>query len=208
MSTLEQVKLLETKVTKAIDYVNHLTGENTMLREKLEGYQTRIDELEVLIMRFKEDQGKVESGILSALDRLNQFEDAIEKGVSRIRSSGELIPKEDKTNVQLPLDSVVSENTEKAETPVSSSAESIVSPIEADIISESSKNDDMLFSETTPAENDDVSFNAEVASEEATIMAALEAEEQAVIAKAKNVGEQTDASSPSDVSPEAELDIF
>jgi hypothetical protein len=81
MVSLEQVKLLETKVARAIESVDRVTGENALLQEKLESYQKRIDELEVLVQRFKEDQGRIEDGILSALDRLNQFEDAIEKSL-------------------------------------------------------------------------------------------------------------------------------
>jgi hypothetical protein len=80
--SLEQVKLLESKVVKAIGYVDKINGENNLLRTKLESYQKRIDELEVLIRRFKEDQGRIEEGILSALNRLNQFEAAIEDSLS------------------------------------------------------------------------------------------------------------------------------
>ena len=82
MVTLEQVRLLETKVAKAIDYVNQVSGENNRLRTTLEDYRRRIDELEVLVQQFKEDQGRIEKGIISALDRLNRFEDAIEKSLS------------------------------------------------------------------------------------------------------------------------------
>jgi hypothetical protein len=82
MVTLEQVKLLESKVAKAIEYVNRVSGENAALKEKLEGRQKRIDELEGLVRRFKEDQIRIEEGIVSALERLNQFEDAIEKSIS------------------------------------------------------------------------------------------------------------------------------
>jgi len=81
MITLEQVKLLETKVSKAIDTIQHLTEENKLLREKLEAYQGRIHELEVLIQQFKDDQGKIEAGIISALDRLNKFEDILEQEI-------------------------------------------------------------------------------------------------------------------------------
>ena len=88
MINLEQVRLLEAKVAKAIDYVERLTKENAVLRReetdlqaRLESYQKRIDELEVLVMGFKEDQGQIEEGILSALDRLNQFEKALEKSL-------------------------------------------------------------------------------------------------------------------------------
>jgi chromosome segregation ATPase len=82
MVTLEQVKLLETKVVKALDYTRQVSNENVLLKGKLDSYQKRIDELEVLIQRFKEDQSRIEEGILSALERLNQFEDAIEKSLS------------------------------------------------------------------------------------------------------------------------------
>jgi chromosome segregation ATPase len=74
MVSLEQVKLLESQVIKTIDYVDKVTEENNLLRGKLESYQKRIDELEVLVQRFKEDQNRIEEGILSALNRLNQFE--------------------------------------------------------------------------------------------------------------------------------------
>jgi hypothetical protein len=82
MVSLEQVKLLESKVIKAIEYVDKVTEENGLLREKLESYQKRIDELEVLVQRFKEDQGRIEEGILSALNRLSQFEADIKKSLS------------------------------------------------------------------------------------------------------------------------------
>jgi len=78
MVSLEQVKLLESKVAKAIDYLKKVTEEKAQLKEKLDSYQRRIEELEVLIQRFKDDQSRIEDGILSALDRLNQFEDALE----------------------------------------------------------------------------------------------------------------------------------
>jgi len=88
MINLEQVKLLEAKVAKTIDFVDRISKENVVLvqreselQEKLESYQKRIDELEVLIMGFKEEQGRIEDGILAALDRLSQFEDAIEKSM-------------------------------------------------------------------------------------------------------------------------------
>lgn len=88
MINLEQVKLLESKVAKAIDYIERLTAENASLQQKetelqsrLGSYQKRIDELEILIMRFKEDHGQIESGILAALEKLNQFEEAMDKSI-------------------------------------------------------------------------------------------------------------------------------
>ena len=95
MINLEQVKLLETKVAKAIICIERLTKENARLADKeaalsekefeqqleLEAGQKRINELEGLIMRLKEDQSRIEDSILATLDRLNQFEEAIEKSL-------------------------------------------------------------------------------------------------------------------------------
>jgi chromosome segregation ATPase len=82
MITLEQVKLLESKAIRAIEYVERVSRENAQLQGKLDSYRKRIDELEVVIRQFKEDQSRIEEGVLSALDRLNQFEDAIERSLS------------------------------------------------------------------------------------------------------------------------------
>ncbi|MDR0641210.1 MAG: cell division protein ZapB [Treponema sp.] len=82
MVTLEQVRLLETKVIRAVEYVERISRENSQLQGKLDSYQRRIDELEVLIQQFREDQGRIEEGILAALERLNKFEDAIEKSIA------------------------------------------------------------------------------------------------------------------------------
>jgi len=89
MISLEQVQELETKVAKAIEYVQRVNAENAALssdraglQQKLEANQKRLDELELLVMRFKEDQGRIEDGIVAALDRLNQFEEAFEKSLN------------------------------------------------------------------------------------------------------------------------------
>jgi len=88
MISLEQVQLLETKVAKAIEYVQRVNSENAALlseraglQQKLDANQKRLDELELLVMRFKEDQGRIEDGIVAALDRLSQFEEAFEKSL-------------------------------------------------------------------------------------------------------------------------------
>ena len=92
MISLEQVQLLEARVSKAIEYVNRVTAENAALaseksglQKKLEANQKRIDELEVHVMRFKEDQGRIEDGIVAALDRLSQFEEAFEKSLKETK---------------------------------------------------------------------------------------------------------------------------
>ena len=88
MISLEQVQELEIKVARAIEYIQKVNSENSALvaekeslLTKLEANQKRLDELEMLVMRFKEDQGRIEDGIIAALDRLSQFEEAFEKGL-------------------------------------------------------------------------------------------------------------------------------
>jgi chromosome segregation ATPase len=82
MVTIDQVKQLETRVAKAIDYVNSVTSENKLLKTKLDNYQKRIDELEVMIKRFKEEQTRIEEGIIAALDKLSLFEDDMRKTIT------------------------------------------------------------------------------------------------------------------------------
>jgi chromosome segregation ATPase len=77
MLTLDQVRSLENRVAKALGYIDRLTDENAALRERLGGYERRIKDLEVLIRDFQQDQGRIEEGILSALEKLNVFEDAV-----------------------------------------------------------------------------------------------------------------------------------
>jgi hypothetical protein len=75
MVTLEQIKLLESRIVRAIDVVNRLTEENLRLKK-------RNEDLEELAERLKDEKSRVEAGIVSALDRLNQFEDAIERSLA------------------------------------------------------------------------------------------------------------------------------
>jgi len=95
MVSLEQVQLLESRVSKAIKVVELLNSKNAALSEervqlqkKLDANQKRLDELEVLVMRFKEDQGRIEDGIIAALDRLSQFEEAFENSLKEEKVTG------------------------------------------------------------------------------------------------------------------------
>ena len=103
MISLEQVQLLETKVARAIEIVERVTKENAALvseraglQSKLEANQKRLDELELLVMRFKEDQGRIEDGIMAALDRLSQFEEAFESGLKDEKITGKKTAKKEK----------------------------------------------------------------------------------------------------------------
>ncbi|MDA3937698.1 MAG: cell division protein ZapB [Spirochaetia bacterium] len=77
MITLDQIKQLDSKVRKAIDKINSLKSANNILQEKLDTYQIRIEELEILIQTFKEDQGEIEHGIIDALNQLDIMEENI-----------------------------------------------------------------------------------------------------------------------------------
>ncbi|MDR2495268.1 MAG: hypothetical protein LBD24_08620 [Spirochaetaceae bacterium] len=79
MGMLEHVRILESKVDKEIELAKRLMEENAQLREKAEGYQKQIDDRDAIIQAYKEEQRAIESGILSALNRLSQFEDSIEQ---------------------------------------------------------------------------------------------------------------------------------
>jgi chromosome segregation ATPase len=103
MGILENVKVLESKVDKEIDLAKRLMEENDQLREKVDLYQKRVEDLESLIQAFKEEQNAIENGILSALNRLNQFEDAVEKKLAPLAA------------VQEPAEQAVSEPAEQAE---------------------------------------------------------------------------------------------
>jgi hypothetical protein len=79
MITLEQVRLLDRKVNQAVELISALKSENQMLNDKLESYQKKISELEVLLSGLKEDQSEVELGFRKALDTLSGIEKSEEK---------------------------------------------------------------------------------------------------------------------------------
>eukprot|EP01156_Anaeramoeba_ignava_P011008 Anaeramoba_ignava/a481596_5.p1 GENE.a481596_5~~a481596_5.p1 ORF type:complete len:140 (-),score=25.84 a481596_5:125-544(-) len=77
MITLDQIRQLDAKVRKAVERINDLKNENSILKAKLDGYEKRIEEFESLIDTFKQDQGEIENGIINALNQLDMLEDKI-----------------------------------------------------------------------------------------------------------------------------------
>ncbi|MGO9413461.1 MAG: cell division protein ZapB, partial [Spirochaetia bacterium] len=73
---LEQIKLLENKITRAIELIRVLKEENSTLRKGLESAQKRMKELESLVDGFKTDQREIESVIVRALQHLDELEEA------------------------------------------------------------------------------------------------------------------------------------
>ncbi len=76
MISLEQIKLLEGKITKAIELIRVLKEENSTLRKGLESAQKRMRELESLVDGFKADQKEIESVIVRTLHTLDELEES------------------------------------------------------------------------------------------------------------------------------------
>ena len=75
MITLDQIRKLDDKVQAAVRRIRELKTENGALEKRLGQYERRIEELEVLIKTFKEDQAEIEKGIVNALSQLDHLED-------------------------------------------------------------------------------------------------------------------------------------
>ena len=77
MVNLDQIKQLEARVSKAIELMQALKDENDLLKLELHDRQKRIEELENIVLVFKNDQAKIEEGIINALNHLSAFEDTV-----------------------------------------------------------------------------------------------------------------------------------
>lgn len=75
MLSLEQVRQLEQKVELAISTIKRLSEERDSLKITIAEKDKRISELENMVVSFKDDQNRIESGIKSTLDLLNSLED-------------------------------------------------------------------------------------------------------------------------------------
>jgi chemotaxis protein histidine kinase CheA len=80
MITLEQIRLLESKITRAIELIRILKEENGALRRGLESAQKRMKELETLVDGFKTDQREIESVIVRTLHNLDELEESTAAG--------------------------------------------------------------------------------------------------------------------------------
>jgi hypothetical protein len=76
MISLEQIRLLESKVTRTVELLRVLKEENATLRRGLDSAQRRMKELETLVEGFKVDQKEIESAILRTLRNLDDLEEA------------------------------------------------------------------------------------------------------------------------------------
>jgi predicted nuclease with TOPRIM domain len=160
MVSLEQVQLLENKVVKTIEYVQKLNEENAALlservglQQKLEANQKRLDELELLVIRFKEDQGRIEDGIVAALDRLNQFEEDFEKGLNekttqkktQVKKEKKAEPESDSKEYFEISEKETQENAKSAEDSIDNGVLQDSDLLDSDLDSESLDNDLDIF---------------------------------------------------------------
>jgi hypothetical protein len=88
MITLEQIRLLESKITRAIELIRVLKDENGSLRKGLESAQKRMKELESLVDGFKTDQHEIESVILRTLHTLDELEESASAGRRPVAAAG------------------------------------------------------------------------------------------------------------------------
>ncbi len=84
MISLDQVLLLQKKVETAVGKINFLTGQieqlkndNDALRTKCAELTKALDEKTELVSSLEANQGKIEEGILTALNRLDTVENAV-----------------------------------------------------------------------------------------------------------------------------------
>ncbi|HAK45300.1 MAG TPA: hypothetical protein DCO79_05200 [Spirochaeta sp.] len=75
MLTVEQVRSLDGKVRQALELIETLKNENSMLKGKLDEYKERVDQLEDVVDGFKFEQLEIEEGIKDVLSQLDQLED-------------------------------------------------------------------------------------------------------------------------------------
>ena len=80
MISLEQIRLLESKITRAIELIRILKEENGTFRRGLETAQKRMKELETLVDGFKTDQREIESAIIRTLHNLDELEESTATG--------------------------------------------------------------------------------------------------------------------------------
>ncbi|MBI9105353.1 MAG: cell division protein ZapB [Spirochaetales bacterium] len=77
MLTVEQVRSLDEKVRMAVDLIDSLKKENSVLENKLDEYKQKVIQLEDVIDSFKLDQLEIEEGIKDVLSQLDKLEDQI-----------------------------------------------------------------------------------------------------------------------------------
>ena len=87
MISLDQVILLEEKVENAVAKIVQLNAENAALRRKCAELTNALSAKTEQFSSFQTDQGKIEEGILKALERLNAVENAVHTATAAVQAS-------------------------------------------------------------------------------------------------------------------------
>lgn len=77
MISVDQIYLLQEKVESAVQKIGQLKSENDALRTKCSELTNALSEKTELLSNFMADEKKIESGIMSALNRLDEVENAL-----------------------------------------------------------------------------------------------------------------------------------
>ena len=117
MISLDQVMLLEKKVESAVAKIQQLQAENDALRSKCSELTNALSSKSEQLSSFETDQSQIESGILKALDRLNQIENSVLKVAGGQAASTTQVNVQPTAQLQKPVQSQVTQ-PEPAQTPV------------------------------------------------------------------------------------------
>lgn len=77
MISIEQILLLQQKVESAVEKISQLQAENDALRTQCSELSNALSRKTEQLSQFEQNQNKIESGILKALERLNTIENTI-----------------------------------------------------------------------------------------------------------------------------------
>ena len=89
MISLEQIRLLEARILKAVELIRSLRDENKTLRRAVNAAQSRMKDLEKLVGDFKSDQKEIEQCILRALENLDRLEEEVTEKKGRRGEDGQ-----------------------------------------------------------------------------------------------------------------------
>lgn len=84
MISLDQILLLEKKVESAVAKIAQLQAENDALRSKCSELTNALSSKSEQLSTFEQDQSKIESGIMNALDRLASIENSVLKAAGQL----------------------------------------------------------------------------------------------------------------------------
>lgn len=100
MISLDQVILLEQKIESAVEKIQQLQAENDALRKKCSELTNALSSKSEQLSSFETDQSQIESGILKALDRLNQIENSVLKAAGQAASPAPQVKLQPAANIE------------------------------------------------------------------------------------------------------------